>query len=56
MSCLAEMFSCPEMREPMDYYEKDWSKEAYNGGCPTNVTSPGVMKYYSDGLRQTFDR
>jgi len=37
-----------ELKHPIDYREKDWAKEKYNGGCPTDVVNTGVMKYYNE--------
>eukprot|EP00049_Salpingoeca_infusionum_P008515 m.141209 g.141209 ORF g.141209 m.141209 type:complete len:88 (+) comp14035_c0_seq27:1846-2109(+) len=28
-------------RTPLDYVEKDWAQEKYNGGCPVVVPRPG---------------
>lgn len=31
-----------EVLSPLDYLEKDWNEEPYNGGCPVNVVTPGI--------------
>ena len=37
-------------------FNQDWSKEAWNGGCPVNVMVPGAMTNYGDCLREPFLR
>ncbi|XP_038066065.1 LOW QUALITY PROTEIN: probable flavin-containing monoamine oxidase A [Patiria miniata] len=55
LDALAEFFG-PKAKEPLDYREKDWALEPYNGGCPVNVMTPGAMTYFHGGLRTPFDR
>lgn len=50
------MFFGPECMSPLDYAEKDWSKEVYNGGCPVYTVTPGVMSYFASGMRDSFER
>lgn len=45
---LSDHFSCTELLTPVEYREKDWSKETYNGGCPVDIVTPGAMKYYNE--------
>lgn len=45
-----------EAEKPIDFTIKDWSKEAWNGGCPVNVMVPGAMTNYGDCLREPFLR
>lgn len=47
LSSLSEFFCSDQMLNPIDYLEKDWAKEPYNGGCPVNFVSSGVMSQYS---------
>lgn len=56
MTSLAEFFNCPEMLSPVEYAEKDWAKEPYNGGCPVNFITGGAMKYFVSGLRDAINR
>ncbi|XP_072028108.1 probable flavin-containing monoamine oxidase A isoform X2 [Amphiura filiformis] len=55
LNALAEIFG-PEAKQPIDFKQKDWGKEPYNGGCPVNVMTPGAISYFYDGLTQPFDR
>jgi monoamine oxidase len=51
---LARLYG-PEARDYVDYCEKNWSYEPYNGGCPVlNVVAPGVMKDYARATREPF--
>ncbi|XP_022093603.1 probable flavin-containing monoamine oxidase A [Acanthaster planci] len=54
LDSLAE-FLGPKARDPLDYCEKDWALESYNGGCPVNIMTPGAMTFHS-GLRTPFFR
>lgn len=56
LSTLAEYYNIEEMMNPIDYYEKDWSKEPYSGGCPVSSLTTGVMKYYNEGLQAPHGR
>lgn len=33
----------PEALEPVDYFEQDWTQEAWTRGGPTSVLAPGVL-------------
>ncbi|XP_038066143.1 probable flavin-containing monoamine oxidase A isoform X2 [Patiria miniata] len=54
LDSLAEFFGS-KARDPLDYCEKDWALESYNGGCPVNIMTPGAMTFHK-GLRTPFDR
>jgi len=45
-----------EALDPLEYAEKLWSEEPYNGGCPVNIVTTGMMKYYSKLIRTPFGR
>ncbi|XP_072168208.1 probable flavin-containing monoamine oxidase A [Diadema setosum] len=51
---VAEFFG-PEAQTPIDYVEKDWAREPYNGGCPVSYMLPGAMAYW-DTIRLPHDR
>lgn len=55
LKSLVEFFG-PEAGNPIDFAEKDWGLEPYNGGGPINFMSPGAITLYFDGLRTPFDR
>lgn len=40
----------------IDYVDKDWSREPYNGGCPVYVMRPRTLLYYHHALKQQFGR
>ncbi|KAI0218221.1 Amine oxidase [flavin-containing] A [Lamellibrachia satsuma] len=40
----------------IDYAEKNWGEEAYNGGCPVSVGVPGMMTHFAPALRKPFNR
>jgi monoamine oxidase len=45
----------PEAEDFIEFFEKNWNKEVYNGGCPTyNVVAPNVMKDYVRAVREPF--
>jgi len=49
---LARMYG-EEARDYIDYVEKNWAYEPYNGGCPCfNVVTSGVMK----GIKKSLHR
>ncbi|RNA10385.1 putative flavin-containing monoamine oxidase A [Brachionus plicatilis] len=51
---LARMYG-PEARDYVEYVEKNWAYEPFNGGCPCfNVVSSGVMKDYARATREPF--
>jgi monoamine oxidase len=54
---ICDYFNTNDAKELLiDYYEKNWNEEVYNGGCPTyNITSNGLMKDYSRALREPFE-
>lgn len=45
-----------EALDPIQYLDKDWSKEPYNGGCPVNVMRPRALLYFHHALKQQFGR
>lgn len=55
LRALAQCFG-DEALQPLEYVEKIWSSEPYNGGCPVNVASPGVMVYMSEHFRTPVGR
>ena len=40
----------------LEYAEKNWNEEPYNGGCPVCVATPGVITHIAPGLRQPFEK
>lgn len=55
LQCLAEFFGT-EAFDVIDYSEKNWNEEAFNGGCPVSVATPGVISRIVPGLRSPFKR
>lgn len=51
---LADMFG-PNAKDYINYVEKVWADEPYNGGCPTCFGIPGTM-YAFPHLRLPFDK
>lgn len=44
-----------EARDYLDFVEKNWAYEPFNGGCPCfNVTSSGVMEDFARATREPF--
>ncbi|XP_030840277.1 probable flavin-containing monoamine oxidase A [Strongylocentrotus purpuratus] len=39
---LADFFG-DAAKKPIDFMEKDWALEPYNGGCPVSLMTPGAM-------------
>ena len=52
---LSEFFG-PEARDCIEYVEKDWHEEPYNGGCPVSVGTPGIMEFIGSALQDPFQR
>ena len=52
---LSEFFG-PEALDPLEYSEKNWNDEPYNGGCPVSVGTPGMMTMIAPALRDPHDR
>ncbi|XP_033116821.1 probable flavin-containing monoamine oxidase A [Anneissia japonica] len=52
---LVEFFG-PQGGDIIDYADKDWSEEPYNGGCPINIMTTGAITLFHDALRKPFDR
>ncbi|XP_063961702.1 probable flavin-containing monoamine oxidase A [Lytechinus pictus] len=50
-----ERFLGSEALTPIDFREKHWADEPYNGGCPVNVMMTGAAEYW-DEIRLPFDR
>jgi monoamine oxidase len=46
----------PEALEPIDYIEKDWSREPFTGGCPIAVPPPGMWHIHGHALRKPVGR
>lgn len=39
----------------VDFYEKNWNHEEYNGGCPTiNTIQPNLMQNYARAVREPY--
>ncbi|GAB6020412.1 hypothetical protein CHUAL_003112 [Chamberlinius hualienensis] len=55
LQALANCFG-EEGLKPLEYIEKNWTDEPYNGGCPVNIGAPGSMKYMSGNFRNPFLR
>ncbi|ESO05715.1 hypothetical protein HELRODRAFT_185502 [Helobdella robusta] len=55
LETLASFFGA-EALHPLDYMEKNWNEEAYNGGCPVNVATPGVCTTLHTALSRPFYR
>lgn len=52
---LARMYG-PEATDYVEYVEKNWAYEPFNGGCPCfNIVCSGVMKDYSRATREPFE-
>jgi monoamine oxidase len=41
---------------PIDYFEKDWSKDRWTRGDPAAFAPPGVLTGYGDAIREPFMR
>ncbi|XP_077980470.1 putative flavin-containing monoamine oxidase A [Glandiceps talaboti] len=52
---LSEFFG-DNAASPIEYAEKDWGQEPYNGGCPVSVMMPGAITYFQEALTKPFDR
>lgn len=46
----------PKVREYIAFQQKDWSAESYNGGCFLKSLVPGSTRFFSQDLREPFDR
>ncbi|XP_033116806.1 probable flavin-containing monoamine oxidase A [Anneissia japonica] len=46
----------PEGGDIIDYVDKDWAEEPYNGGCPGNFMTTGAITLFFKSLQKTFDR
>ncbi|CAH1273987.1 MAOA [Branchiostoma lanceolatum] len=51
----AEYFG-EEAKDPLDFAEKDWGMEPYNGGCPVNIMVPGLISSFIPALRRPCGR
>lgn len=51
----ASMFG-PRALRPIDYFEKDWTKEQWSVGGPTAVHAPGSLTKYGPAIRRPFGR
>lgn len=45
-------FLGPEALRYIDYVDKSWSEEPFNGGCPVGLLAPGASTYYATGVRR----
>jgi len=52
----ARMYDSPELRQPVDYIEKNWAEEQYSGGCYVSHFPPGVLTSFDDVVRQPSGR
>jgi monoamine oxidase len=41
---------------PIEYTEKDWTKERWTTGGPTSILAPGTMTAYGSAIRRPFGR
>ena len=41
-----------QARSPVDYFERDWTKERWTRGCPVAHAAPGVLTKYGPWLRR----
>ncbi|XP_076441574.1 putative flavin-containing monoamine oxidase A [Babylonia areolata] len=46
----------PGVQNFVDFRQRDWSREPYNGGCFLKSLMPGTTKYFNSVLRETEDR
>jgi monoamine oxidase len=53
--CLAAALG-PKAREPLEYVEKDWTRERYSRGCYTGVLGPGALTQFGPALREPIGR
>ena len=53
---IAQFFDAQEALVPLDYAEKDWAKEVYNGGCPVVHMNPGTAATLAWRLRESVGR
>ncbi|XP_041364497.1 probable flavin-containing monoamine oxidase A [Gigantopelta aegis] len=53
---LLESVLGPNVRKFIDFSQKDWSKEPFNGGCFLKSLIPGTTKYFNQDLREPFER
>jgi monoamine oxidase len=45
-----------EARSPADYFETDWTGEAWSRGCPVAIYSPGTLVAYGAEIRRPVGR
>lgn len=53
---LVAMFGSEARSSLIHYYDIDWSKEHFVGGCPVGVGQTGALYQYHEGIRTPFDR
>lgn len=51
----AAMFGEQALR-PIEYTEKDWTKEQWSGGGPTAIMAPGTLTAFGSSVRRPFGR
>ncbi|XP_071508683.1 probable flavin-containing monoamine oxidase A [Diadema antillarum] len=49
------VFLGPEAKSPIEFRDKDWITEPYNGGCPVNLCMTGAAEFW-DAIREPFGR
>ena len=45
-----------QARAPLDYFDKDWSKDKWSRGCPVGNLGPGLLRRYGPALRSRHGR
>lgn len=46
----------PQALKPIEYTERDWTKERWTGGGPVPIMAPGTMTRYGRAIRRPFRR
>jgi monoamine oxidase len=49
-------FFGPKARDPVEYFETDWSRSAWTRGCPVGIAAPGILTRYGAALRKPVRR
>lgn len=53
---LLEEIVGPGVRNFVEFRQRDWSREPYNGGCFLKSLMPGTTKYFNNVIREHHDR
>ncbi|CAI9717839.1 probable flavin-containing monoamine oxidase A [Octopus vulgaris] len=53
---ILETYLGQNVRDFLEFQQKDWSTEPYNGGCFLKYLVPGSTRYFNQELREPFDR